>query len=381
MKIAFLSTFFPFRGGIAQFNANLFRALEKHHEVTAFNFSTQYPDMLFPGQTQFVSKADEADPIPSRRLLSSISPLSWFKTASAIAAEKPDFLLTAFWMPFFAPSMGTVAARTRARGIPVISLLNNVIPHEKRPGDLLLMRYFLRHNDGFLTMSDAVTRDLLQLRPDARVISRPHPIYSHFGSKIPRETARRNLGLPQDKKILLFFGFIRRYKGLDLLIRTMPLLPEEYELIIAGECYGKFDEYEKLIRAGGAGTRIHRHVRYIDSREVADFFSAADLCVLPYSSATQSGIVQLAFNFDLPCLVTRVGGLSEMIEDDMTGRVLSERTPEALAGLIRECFRGDALHRYSAAIAEAKQAHSWQAFAETLLDFAASLNLSAGDAR
>ena len=378
MNIAFLSTFYPFRGGIAQFNANLFRALEKSADIRAYNFSVQYPDFLFPGQTQFVTGADNADPIPSRRLLNSVSPLSWFKTAAAIRRSKPDFLLTAFWMPFFAPSMGTVAARVRTAGIPVISLLNNVIPHEKRPGDLALMRYFLKHNDGFITMSNAVTADLQRLRPEARVLMRPHPVYSHFGAKTDRTAARQRLGLAPDKNILLFFGFIRTYKGLDLLIRSMALLPGEFELVIAGECYGNFDDYEKLIHGTGVADRVHRHIRYIDSREVADFFSAADLCILPYSSATQSGIVQLAFNFDLPCIVTDVGGLAEMIEDDVTGRVLHERKPEALAELVRTSFRDDSLQRFSAAIAQKKHAYSWDAFARAVLEFASSLSQSKG---
>ncbi len=367
MRIAFLSTFYPFRGGIAQFNASLYREFEKQQEVRAFTFTRQYPDLLFPGATQYVLPGDAVDHIPATPVLDTINPISYFKTAAAIQKFQPEILLTRFWMPFFAPALGTVSQRLRRRGVRVISILDNLIPHERRPSDAALIKYFLQRNDGFVVMSKTVAQDLLAFKPEACYVLQPHPLYDHFGKAVPAEEARHKLGLPANKRVLLFFGFIRDYKGLDDLIRTMAHLPEDYVLVIAGEAYGSFEKYEKLIAATGTRNRLRLFVRYIDDREVPYFFSAAEVCILPYKSATQSGIVQIAFNFDLPVMVTDVGGLAEMVAEGETGLILRSRAPEEMATRIHEFFQKNMRPQMSRNIALRRSQYGWTAFTDAIL--------------
>lgn len=367
MRIAYLSTFYPFRGGIAQFNASLFREFEKHHEVAAFTFTRQYPDLLFPGATQYVTPSDRVDQVPAQEILDTINPLSYFKTAAAIAAFEPDLLVMKFWMPFFAPALGTVAGRLRKRGTRVITILDNLIPHEQRPGDLALIRYYLRRNDGFIAMSKTVESDLKQFEPNARYLLKPHPIFDHFGGAIPSTEAREKLGLPHDKRIVLFFGFIRDYKGLDTLIRATAHLSEDYCVVIAGEMYGDFAKYDRMIDEANVRSRCKLFIRYIDDTEVPAFFSAAEVCVLPYKSATQSGIVQIAFNFNLPVIATDVGGLTEMVEDNVTGLILRSHEPRALADLIQKYFEHGLREEFSRNIAQQRHSYSWAGFAEAMV--------------
>ncbi len=368
MKIAYLSTFYPFRGGIAQFNASLFREFEKRHEVAAFTFTRQYPDLLFPGTTQFVTPSDRVDAIPARQVLDTINPLSYYKTARAIAAFNPDLLVMKFWMPFFAPALGTVAGKLRKRGTRVIAILDNLIPHERRPGDLALIRYFAKRCDGFVAMSKTVENDLNQFEPNAQYVLKPHPIYDHFGAAISSAEAREKLGLPRGKRIVLFFGFIRDYKGLDTLIRATAHLSDDYCVVIAGEMYGDFAKYEALIEETQVRSRCKLFIRYIDDAEVPAFFSAAEVCVLPYKSATQSGIVQIAFNFNLPVIATDVGGLSEMIEENQTGLILRSQEPQALAQLIAGYFARNLREEFARNIAQRRHSYSWAGFAEAILE-------------
>jgi len=248
MKIAYLSTFYPFRGGIAQFNASLFRELEKKHEIIPFNFTRQYPDILFPGKTQYVTDEENADPVKSIQILDSINPFSYFSTARHIKAFKPDLLIMKYWMSFFGPSLGTVA-KLMPKQTRVITILDNVIPHEKRFFDRAFTSYFLNQSDGFIAMSDTVKNDLVSLQPNAKYIRKEHPLYDHFGKKVEQMKARQQLKISPIKKTLLFFGFIRDYKGLDVLIKAFDLLDDSYQLIIAGETYGSFEKYQRLINS------------------------------------------------------------------------------------------------------------------------------------
>ncbi len=299
-----------------------------------------------------------------------------------------------FWMPFFAPSLGTVAGSLRKRGTRVITILDNLIPHEKRPGDLALIRYFLRRNDGFIAMSKTVEGDLKQFLPkavrlqltaeersadilsaagrmpalrEAKYVLKPHPIYDHFGGAISSTEARDKLGLPRDKRIVLFFGFIRDYKGLDTLLHATAHLSEDYCVVIAGEMYGDFTKYEQLIDEAQVRSRCKLFIRYIDDTEVPAFFSAAEVCVLPYKSATQSGIVQIAFNFNLPVIATDVGGLAEMVEENVTGLILRSHEPQALADLIEQYFEQNLREAFSRNIAQRRHTYSWAGFAEAIL--------------
>jgi glycosyltransferase involved in cell wall biosynthesis len=368
VKIAFLSTFYPFRGGIAQFNAALYRELEKNHEVKAFTFKRQYPDLLFPGSSQYITKEDKADPVPAEEILDTINPFSYFLAAKKIKAFAPDLLIMKYWMPFFAPSLGTVSSSLK-KNCKIISILDNVIPHEKRMGDIGLTKFFLRQNNGFVVMSDAVKKDLLSLKPEAKYLFHEHPLYDHFGERIDKVKAREQLKIARDKKVILFFGFIRDYKGLDLLIQAMKNTPDDYLLIIAGEVYGSFDKYKKQIDENALGDKVQLHVRYISDNEVPVFFSAADVCVLPYKSATQSGITSISYHFDLPIIATDVGGLKESVLDNKTGIVVKSPDPAFIQGALRAYFDGNLKEPFADSIRTVKKGLSWSHLAQQLLEF------------
>ncbi len=373
MKIAILSCFYPYRGGIAQFNANLFEELGKTYDVRAFNFSRQYPEILFPGKTQYVTKEDEAVPIEAEALLDTANPLSWGRTARAIRAWGPDLLVVRYWMSWFAPSLGEVA-RKMAPGCRVVGILDNVIPHERHWFDTPLTRWFLRGLDGAVTLCEEVGRDLLALRPDIPHTVLPHPIYTHFGAKLPRDEAERRLALPAGRRTLLFFGLIREYKGLDILLQAFDLLDGRYQLVIAGEPYGSFDKYRKLIDGGRAPADVHVFPDYIRDGEVKDFFSAADLTVLPYRSATQSGISSVSAHFGVPMVVTDVGGLRETVGERNTGIVCESGTPACIAAAISRYFdEPDLQEALRAGITAEKERLSWSRFAQDLVTFAESL--------
>jgi len=373
LKIAILSCFYPYRGGIAQFNANLFEELGKTHDVRAFNFSRQYPDILFPGKTQYVTKEDEAVPIEAEALLDTANPFSWSRTARAIRAWGPDLLLVRYWMSWFAPSLGDVA-RKMAPGCRVIGILDNVIPHERHWFDTPLTRWFLKGLDGAVTLCEEVGRDLRALRPDLPHTVLPHPIYTHFGAPLPREEAERRLGLPSGRRTLLFFGLIREYKGLDILLQAFDLLDGRYQLVIAGEPYGSFDKYQHLIDGGRAPADVHVFPDYIRDAEVKNYFSVADLTVLPYRSATQSGISSVSNHFGVPMVVTDVGGLKETVGARGTGIVCDEGTPACIAAAITRYFDDPALQeQLRAGIAAEKKRLSWSRFAQDLITFAQSI--------
>ena len=371
MKIAYLSTFYPFRGGIAQFNANLYGELKKKHDVIPFTFKRQYPGFLFPGTTQYITAGDLAVPVDSIPVLDTINPLSYRTSAWHIAKTKPDVLIMKYWMTYFALSLGSVASYLKKRGCKVISIPDNVIPHEKRFFDKPLTTWFLKQNTGFMVMSESVRDDLLSLQPDANYILKEHPLYNHFGEKTDKRLAMEQLKLDPEKRTLLFFGLIREYKGLDMLIDAMSLLDESYQLIIAGECYGDFGKYRQAIDNSPACSRIKVLNRYITDDEVPQLFSAADLLVIPYRSATQSGVIPVAYHFDVPVIATDVGGLKESIERAGSGLVCHP-TVESLAESIQKFFR---LNKevFIKNIQKEKQALSWETFADALTGFIETL--------
>lgn len=373
MKIAILSCFYPYRGGIAQFNANLLLELGKAHEVRAFNFSRQYPSFLFPGKTQYVSKEDEAVPVESQTLLDTANPFNWPGSARTIREFDPDLLIVRYWMSYFGPSLGYIA-RHMSEKCKVIGILDNVIPHEQHFFDKPLTSYFLKALDGCITMCSEVRDDLLAIKPDAVSCIQPHPIYNHFGEKLPREQAEQMLGLESGCRNILFFGLIREYKGLDILLRAFELLEGDYQLIIAGEPYGSFDRYRELIDASRHKERIHVFPDYIRDSEVKNYFSCADVCVLPYRSATQSGISSISNHFELPMIVTDVGGLRETIGERGIGLVCRDCEAQTIAAEIVRYFEEDGLRdRLVQAIGQENERLSWNRFCKDLISFAESL--------
>ena len=370
MRIAILSPFYPYRGGIAQFSAMLYQTLETKHEIKAFSFSRLYPNFLFPGKTQWVEENDEAIRIPCERTLDSMSLPSCFSTAKAIRKFQPDVLIIAYWMSFFAPAYTLIAKRLKKR-TTIIGLIHNAIPHEPKFFDRFFAKYFFKQCRGFRVMSDAVAKDLLSIAPQARYDCKPHPIYNHFGEKLSPDRAKERLGLDANKKILLFFGLIRDYKGLDLLIDAMTHLDDSYQLLIAGEAYGSFQKYQKQIDQSCAKNRIRVKNHYIEDKEVPVLFSAADVLVLPYKSATQSGVLPIAYHYETPVVATDAGGLRDAVEKAGMGVVCTPNA-QALAAGIEEIFR-IGRENLIARIRKERENLSWESFTDALVDFAGSL--------
>ena len=306
-------------------------------------------------------------------LLDTANPFSYISTYKAIRDWKPDVLIVRYWMSYFAPSLGYITRRMK-KHCKVISILDNVIPHEPRFFDTPLTKYFLTGSSGSVTLCEAVSEDLLKIKPDSDFAVIQHPLYSHFGLKKDREEAERELGLESGKKNILFFGLIRKYKGLDILLEAFGKLSEEYQLIIAGEPYGSFEPYQQIIDRLPGKDRIHASLKYIKDSEVSKYFSAADLAVLPYRSATQSGISSVSYHFEVPMIVTDVGGLKETIGDRGTGLVAPEGTPEAIYNEIERYFSNPEIAEECIRnIRLEKERLSWKGFAERLIEFVEQL--------
>jgi glycosyltransferase involved in cell wall biosynthesis len=321
MKIAFLSTFYPYRGGIAQFNGALYRAIEKKYEVKAFNFSLQYPKAMFPGKTQLVTKEDKVDEIPTDRVLNAMNPATYMTTVRHIKEFRPDILIIGYWMPYMAPALGYVAKKMGNR-CRVVSIVHNATPHEQGQMDKTLSNYFFNRNTHCIALSNAVKEDIDTNYPKVKTKVLLHPVYEHFGDVLDREEAAEKLNLNPDKKYLLFFGLIRDYKGLDQLLLSMKELEDDVHLIVAGEVYGSFEKYEKIIKENNLEDRVHLNLKYISDEMVKYFFSLSTTVVLPYKSGTQSGIIAIAKHFNKPIVATDVGGLSEFIQDETEGMIV-----------------------------------------------------------
>ncbi len=370
-RLVFVGPMYPYRGGIAHFSEAMYRGLQaRGHAVEAVTFSRQYPEVLFPGKTQYEAGTVE-NPVPARRLLDTINPVSWFKAARYVARLKPDAVIFQYWMPFFAPGFGIVARKARKAGAKVLGVIHNAIPHERRPGDLALGRFFLKTMNGCLVMSESVTRDLESLGVTPAVRQVVHPVYDIFGAAIPRDEARQLLGLPPEAPVLLFFGFIRQYKGLHVLLESMPRVVEavpDARLVVAGEFYDDEAPYQALIDQHSLGEHVHLHADYIPNAEVTRYFCAADVVVQPYVTATQSGVAQIAFHFDKPAIITDVGGLAEVVPHEQAGLVVPPEDPAALAAAIIRFFNEHMVAPLTEGVRREKQKYSWDRLYEAVED-------------
>lgn len=378
MKITILGTAFPFKGGLASFNERLAYALqEQGHEVEIVTFTLQYPGFIFPGKTQY---SDEPAPagLKISRGIHSVNPFNWLQLGSRIRRSKPDLILIKFWLPFMGPAFGTILRKIKKNGhTRVISILDNVIPHEKRPGDIPFIRYFLKPVDGFLSMSHEVLKDLRQFEPAKPALFSPHPVYDIYGQRISKTEARRLLRLPEEGKYILFFGYIRKYKGLDILLEAMAdkrLAAEGIQLIVAGEYYGDRDYYESLIERLKIGDRLHLFTDFIPNSEVRSYFSAADCVVQPYRTATQSGISQIAYYFEKPMIVTHVGGLPEIVPDNKVGFV-TPVDPQAIAEAILKFYKENKEQEFSKNLQEEKKKYSWEHFTANIMKLSGQISL------
>jgi len=374
MKILLVGPAFPYRGGIANFVAATSRHLHhRGHEVTIVNFTRQYPNFLFPGKTQYETSPQT---LPSRRVIDSIWPLSWVKAAQAIRHFAPDLVVYNHWMPFFAMAYGTMAWILRLQSPPrQICICHNVIPHEKHPGDRLLNQFFLRQMDGHIVLSRAVEEELRQLWPHTRIRRVLHPIAETFAGAVPREEARRKLNIPSGKTVLLFFGYVRRYKGLDILLRAFSLVVEKNPnvfLLVVGEFYEPKPQFEAIIRQEELEDSVKILDQFVPNTEVGLYFSAADLVVMPYRSATQSGIIPIAYQFEKPILTTRVGGLVDFVEEGQTGFLVEPENPEALAASIETFLQKKGSIPFEENIRDFRANFSWEKLVEAVESFSAA---------
>ena len=362
------------RGGIANFNESLCSELNKSGiEAKVFSFKMQYPSFLFPGKTQYAS-GPGPEGIVIKPLINSINPLNWIRVASMINREAPDFVIIRYWLPFMGPCLGSIA-RLINNTTKVIAITDNVIPHEKRPGDRVFTQYFVKACDGFIAMSGSVLDDLKQFISTTHTRFLPHPIYDIFGSKVAKPEAIQKLGLNPEEKHLLFFGFIRKYKGLDLLLSGLNdsrLKNANIKLIIAGEYYQDQYYYENLIDQYGLRDQVILKTDYIPSEQVKYYFCAADLIAQPYRSATQSGITQIAYHFERPMLVTNIGGLPEIVEDGKVGYVVAPDANE-ISNAIHAFYQENKEAEFAVNVREGKKRFAWSTFIEGLLDLVKSV--------
>jgi glycosyltransferase involved in cell wall biosynthesis len=371
MRIIILGTAHPYRGGLASYNERLARQLNfEGHETEILTFTLQYPGFLFPGKSQFTDAPPPKD-IKITRVLNSVNPFNWLKTGFRIRKENPDILLIKYWHPSMSPSFGTVAriARNNKKGrTKVICIFDNVIPHEKSLIDRLLTRYFTRSIDGAIVMSGSVGEDLKSFRIDIPVTFNPHPLYDNYGDIIFRVAALEKLNLKAEYSYLLFFGFIRAYKGLDLLLEAFAdqrLRNRRLKLIVAGEFYESDKPYLDIINKNNLGNEVLILDHFIKEDEVASLFCAADLVVQPYRSATQSGVTQIAYHFEKPMLVTDVGGLSEIVPDGKCGYVVKPE-PVCISNAIIDYFSNNRKEEFTKNVREEKAKFTWDKLTESI---------------
>ena len=377
MKIAIVGPAYPLRGGIAQYLAILYQKLcEQGHEVKFVSFIKQFPEWLFPGKTQLESSKDVIDVHPAPRF-APLGMRSWWRTYREIKAFDPDIVVFKFWMPFFGPGYWAVQRwvrkRTRAK---VVYILDNVIPHERRPGDKFLTRLAFSQTDYFLSQSRAVEKDFFTWFPDrnrAREAYSPHPVYDCYPAfEGSQREARQAAGLSEDGKLLLFFGFVRHYKGLDLLLRALPeirLKQPDTKLVVVGEFYEKREDYDKLIVELELSDAVTIRDDYCPNEKVGVYFAAADAVVLPYRSATQSGIIQVAYALGMPVITTDVGGLGEVVTDTVTGLIVPPEDNAALVNAVLEFYRMGGKSAFAEAVKREAAKFSWDALAETITGF------------
>jgi glycosyltransferase involved in cell wall biosynthesis len=374
MKIVFISPFYPYRGGISQFSDELTKEISKKHTVLKVNYKRLYPSFLFPGKSQFVENYD-FDSIDFLNGIDSLNFVTTIFSALKIKKKNPEVLLSAYWMSFFSPALFCFSFFSSKKTIK-IGLIHNLIPHEKRFYDSFLTKLYVNQQDGFVVLSEKVKNDILKIKPSAKIKLLFHPLYNHFGTTIDREIAENKYNVVKNKKNILFFGLIRDYKGLDLLIDAFSELPEEYQLIIAGECYGDFGKYQKLLDTKCDRSRVKHIDRFIPDEEVREIFSLADICVLPYRDATQSGVTAVSYHFEVPIIATNVGGLSELVIHDSTGVLIPAGDKTKLVDTIQSIFENDRIQTFKENIRNQNEKLSWDFFSKGVEEFVNELSFT-----
>ena len=375
MKIIIIGPAHPLRGGLATYDHRLAKEfIRAGHDCSIYSFSLQYPNFLFPGKTQFTTEPPP-EGITIHTVINSVKPGNWIKVGKQLRDERPDAIIVRYWLPFMAPSLGTILRKVKKnKHTRIICIADNVIPHERRPGDKLLTRYFVKPCDAFVTMSEKVFDDLKRIEKKKLVRLIPHPIYDNFGDLVPKMEARRKLGVPEEGRIILFFGFIRKYKGLDMLLQAMKVLKDRSnqpgstisipKLIIAGEFYEDEKKYRDLIEKLDISDQLILRTDFIPDSEVKYYICAADAVIQPYRNATQSGVTPLCYHFEKPMVVTNVGGLPTLVANNEAG-VVVEPDPTALAdGILRFYQLGE--NYFIPHLRIEKHKYSWAGLVKTI---------------
>lgn len=370
-RIVIVGPAFPLRGGLSTYNERLCKGLNEYgHQASILNFSLQYPNLLFPGKTQYSTEPAPAD-LSIDTCINSVNPLNWFKVGHQYKKLAADVMVFRYWMPFMAPCLGTIARMVKRNGhTKLMAIADNIYPHEKHFYDKACTKYFVNSMDAFITMSQSVLNDLKQLVPDKPSQYIAHPMYDNFGALIDKQTAIKALGLDPQNRYLLFFGFIRQYKGLDLLLKSFAeshLAEKGVKLIIAGEYYENAAPYKRLIEQLGLESAVIERNDFIPNSEVATYFSAADMVVQTYLNATQSGVTQIAYHFNKPMLVTNVGGLAETVPHNKVGYVC-EQNPVEIANALNDFYDNNRGAAMSEAASEFKKAFSWDSIINAIVD-------------
>ncbi len=368
-KIVIVGSAWPLRGGLAAFNERLARQYIKNgDEVLIYNFSLQYPDFLFPGKTQYSSEPEPQD-INIVTKINTVNPLTWYTTGKEIKRLNPDIVLIKFWIPFVAPSLGKIARIVRKNGVSkIVSIIDNIIPHEKRLGDKMLARYWVNSVDGFVAMSKAVLNDLDTFDKDKPKIYCPHPLYDHYGKITDKTRAKEILGLDPQGKFMLFFGFIRDYKGLDLLLKAIDsdfIKSNKIKLLVAGEFYTDSKPYFDLIKKHRLQDVVIMSNDFIPDSKVALYFNASDVVVQPYKDATQSGVTQIAYHFEKPIITTDVGGLAEIVPNNRAGYVVNPEVSEIRQAIIK-FYKEDKENEFISNVRDIKKNYGWKKMTEAI---------------
>jgi len=368
-KVVLVGSAYPLRGGLATYNERLIREYRtRGDDAFIYTFSLQYPGFLFPGKTQY-SSGPAPENVPIKICVNSINPLNWIKIGYSLRKQSPDLVIMKFWMPFMAPCLGTIARIIRGnRHSKIISIIDNILPHEKRPGDRLFAKYWVNSCDGFIAMSNSVLDDLKTFTTTKPALFSPHPLYDTFGKPISKDEAKQKLKLDKNTGYVLFFGFIRDYKGLDLAIKAFSderLRNRNLKLLVAGEFYTDPKPYYDLIENNHLRDVVIMSSDFIPDPEVVNYFCAADLVVQPYKNATQSGVTQIAYHFDKPMIVSDVGGLSELVPDGVVGYVVQPEPSEIASAVIR-FYDENKEKEFSENASREKEKYSWGKMLETI---------------
>lgn len=370
MKVVILGPAYPYRGGLAVLNERLASELQQNgHDVKLYTFTLQYPNFLFPGKTQFSDKTPPSG-IEITQAINSINPVNWIKVGNQIKKEKPDLVLLRFWIPFFGASFGKILRQIKSnQHSKVIAIIDNMIPHESRIGDQQLTNYFIKPVDGFIAMTNKVLEDIKVFDQSKPKLISPHPLFDNYGNPISREKALGELKLDPGYQYILFFGLIRKYKGLDLLIEAFAdkrFRNRKLKLIIAGEYYTELQPYQELIEKLGLSHDVIHVNEYIPDEQIKYYFCASDLLVLPYKSATQSGVTQVAYHFNTPMIVTNVGGLAETCPHEQVGYVVEPNIESISNGILR-FYEEEMNESFRENIIQEKKKYSWDVLIDNIL--------------